>query len=356
MKNKLFKKIYAFLGVLVMLLPLALGSFSTGVKAQDADATPTEQKVVLTKFGFSKLYQPSIDNNGAQISDPMSSTRLNGVSFNIYNVTEDYWNSNDKENFVGSTDKKSPINTVVTKNEDGKDGVAAFSLPTTFDGKNAVYLFEEVKNSANEGYTVSPNFIVGFPVVIDGKQLDPVYIYAKNQNENQYYLNFKKIDKNSKVALKGAEFLIAQEQEGAGRLYAKATSSGIGNVVWTDDIKKATHYTSDDKGLFGITGYLEQTILGVKMGLNPKTDYIAIETKAPDGYEEITEENAKDFEFKGFHSVKRNEETNEIAFNEITNTAKGQLPHTSGMGIVLFVVAGAALLAIGAFAYKKQRA
>lgn len=356
MKNKLFKKIYAFLGVLVMLLPLALGSFGTGVKAAEGDSEqPAKQNIVLTKFGFSKNLVPDIANDGAQIKDPLASTRLAGVEFQIYDVTEQYWASEDKANFATTLTEETRTNGILVDTPNSTtdaNGEIKASLNVTSGKKNAVYLFHEVAGETNKDFKLSPDFVVGFPVVVSNKQLDPVYIYAKNENVNDYHLKFQKIDANSKVPLKGAEFIIARGKDDE-RLYAKKTLYG---VQWFANKEEATTFTSDDNGIFELSAQMEKKVGSLLTGLDPKAEYYAIETKAPDGYEEITKENASKFEFGLFNAVKADEKTNEIAMNEITNTAKGQLPHTGGMGIVLFVVAGAALLAIGAFAYKKQRA
>ena len=41
---------------------------------------------------------------------------------------------------------------------------------------------------------------------------------------------------------------------------------------------------------------------------------------------------------------------------KIEDKASGLLPHTGGKGIVAFVVAGVALIALGGLAYSKRRA
>ncbi|MEL1196467.1 SpaA isopeptide-forming pilin-related protein, partial [Staphylococcus epidermidis] len=84
----------------------------------------------------------------------------------------------------------------------------------------------------------------------------------------------------------------------------------------------ATTFVSDAQGEFGLNGFADKT-----------TNYTAVETKAPAGYESAD---------KPFTAT---DTTDAI---EIKDTPKHLLPHTGGAGILAIVAVGIALIALAA--------
>ncbi|WP_390410665.1 LPXTG cell wall anchor domain-containing protein [Lacticaseibacillus jixiensis] len=111
---------------------------------------------------------------------------------------------------------------------------------------------------------------------------------------------------------------------------------------------------SDSKdGTFGFEAASETRMTdptSTLMGLRNPDDkdgvaYSYVETKAPTGYDND-------------HGTTDNDqhEVNDEDPIQVTDTPKTILPHTGGIGIVLYVALGAALVALGTVAYKKRRA
>ncbi|NMW85022.1 isopeptide-forming domain-containing fimbrial protein [Peptoniphilus sp. AGMB00490] len=118
------------------------------------------------------------------------------------------------------------------------------------------------------------------------------------------------------------------------------------SYTWVEEAKKATTFTSNDKGQFEVKG--------LEYG-----DYRAVETKAPAGYALPT--NGGNFTFKvgdGTYTGSGNiDYVADSAANDamqITNN-KVSIPQTGGIGTVIFTVVGIGLMAGAVIAMRKNR-
>lgn len=373
MKKSLFTKILTVVGAAVLTLPAVLGVGSSTAKA--ADTIPT-QKVELTKFAYNKSINgdettPGSDQEMLTPKDTDGQKTLDGVTFEVYDVTQQYW-----DNIKKYTDKDGNVdqdavngNGKFTLSDAFKTGVTAnggkidFDLPvysTVTIGnkqykKQAIYVFHEVDGTANADYKTQPDFVLSLPkgsVDKDGNY-STVYVYPKNDSTTTHDLEFVKKDSETGANLAGAEFVIknkdgkyAQVLDDKGNKVSPVTgfSPDPVEVKWVSSKDDATRFASDADGKFGFTSYTESTLDGSTYGLKAKGDYTYEETKAPAGYDgdatgDINEQNGD----------------NDAAL-VVNNKPQGLLPHTGGKGIVAFVVAGVALIALGGLAYSKRRA
>lgn len=86
MKN-IKTKIWTFLGTAIMLLPFVLGLGTAEVSAA-VSPTPENVTVNLHKLKFTSAPENQI-NNGTELTFP-NSEPLNGVEFNVYDITATY--------------------------------------------------------------------------------------------------------------------------------------------------------------------------------------------------------------------------------------------------------------------------
>ena len=132
MKN-IKTKIWTFLGTAIMLLPFVLG---LGTAEVSAAVSPTPENQI---------------NNGTELTFP-NSEPLNGVEFNVYDITATYYPSKDTAVPADAT----PFASVTTSGE----GLANLTLPGKSDGKDAVYVFVE---TPKPGVETSPNIVLSLP-------------------------------------------------------------------------------------------------------------------------------------------------------------------------------------------------
>lgn len=325
MKKHWATRVLGALGALAATGMLALGlGESQGVQAE-----ATTQHVILTKYGFSDQ-QTEADHETDQKPEDAAAgwakdaTALAGVKFTVYDVTTQYWAAPDS--FNPDATKGTVVATMVTDD----NGQAAFDLPQISNEHNAVYLFREVQPHTGYDANSSADFWLSLPAkaAADGN----VYVYPKNKKVTTHFHKFIKQDANTHHVLQGAEFKI---QNTADKQYlvlvdskdqpVAAVTGFVDNelhnyhLTWDTDATKATVFTSDDNGAFGLNGFAAEG-----------GAYEAIETKAPSGYERA--ENTG-FAADGHETV-------------IDDQPTGLLPHTGGAGIVGLLVAGLALIAL----------
>ena len=124
------------------------------------------------------------------------------------------------------------------------------------------------------------------------------------------------------------------------------------SYTWVGKDENPTVFTSNDQGQFEVKG--------LEYG-----DYQAVEIKAPEGYAlptnggpftfkvEAGSYNGEATEFK-YETVLKEGETQTYG-KKITNT-KVSIPQTGGIGSVIFIVAGLAIMGGAFVAYKKSQA
>lgn len=331
MKKTSAKKVLTLTSTILMTLLMVLGFNGTRVQA-DTNDTET-QTVVLTKYGFKNIVTTS-ERETNQIWDGDGAELLQGVDFTIYDVTANYWAS--PKDYHGLFD----INNIAAKGTTDDKGQLTQALPTQSkdtSGKPraAVYLFHETNPRA--GYNTSADFWLTLPATAaaDGN----VYVYPKNVQMTTYEHTFYTKDAKTKEVLEGAGFNISN---GDGK-FLKLTDKDFKNVnidegfidvlannyrlTWVDK-SDATVFKSNKEGKFGLNGFDNKT-----------TNYTAVETQVPDGYQ----------------TADKTDFTANNSSSDILIEPLGILPHTGGTGIVIFVILGVALIAFGAVAYRKRR-
>lgn len=151
-----------------------------------------------------------------------------------------------------------------------------------------------------------------------------IYKYTKGAGENET------------VALPHAEFVLYKK---SGETKSYLTASGNKLTGWTTEENSATKFTSDNNGNISISGL-------------DAGEYYLKETKAPDGYNKLTDD------IKVVLKKEYNESTNVgtafFAYSNVTkedkveveNNAGTTLPSTGGMGTTVFYVVGGGLMAV----------
>ena len=151
-----------------------------------------------------------------------------------------------------------------------------------------------------------------------------IYKYTKGAGENET------------VALPHAEFVLYKK---SGETKSYLTANGNKLTGWTTEENSATKFTSDDNGNVSISGL-------------DAGEYYLKETKAPDGYNKLTDD------IKVELTKEYNESTNvgtayftygsstKADKVEVENNAGTTLPSTGGMGTTVFYVVGGGLMAV----------
>ncbi|MHC5375466.1 SpaH/EbpB family LPXTG-anchored major pilin [Enterococcus sp. LJL120] len=158
--------------------------------------------------------------------------------------------------------------------------------------------------------------------------------------------NFKKVDATTRdMLLKGAKFYLMNEKGKYAQFMDKKNNSlteynanDAADINWIQDDADATAIVSTDE-VFGISG--------LAYG-----EYKLVEFEAPTGYALPAEEQAKpsfEVRYMTFTSTKTK------GSKEILNVKRGFLPATGGMGILLFLAAGSAMMSGAYVWYRKSK-
>lgn len=368
MKKSFLKKALVMAGAALLALPLALGNGNLVNAADEVTSDPVaKQNVILTKFAYTQGEE--VQDHAYQGQDLFTPStedakRLNGVTFKVYNVSQQYWSDpKSHQDAAGNPDVNGNgkfklaghhVNMTTEGNGEATQSFDVFTT-VTINGKEvqkpSIYVFHEDPNTAIGYETTQADFALSLPQgsLKDGKYAD-LYVYPKNASKGTYNLKFQKIDSVTKKALAGAQFYIKKgdlyahivdEKDNAIEKVNQFDGDNPVEVEWTDVKDGATVFTSDKDGYVGFAAVVENTQDGILHGIAKYGEYTAVETQAPDGYE-----------MPATTDTAITEQDDSV---EIPNTPKGLLPHTGGAGIVLFVVLGAALVVLGGVAYNKRR-
>lgn len=127
--------------------------------------------------------------------------------------------------------------------------------------------------------------------------------------------------------LPNAQFVLYKEvisETGSSTLYYKWNETDK-KVEWVTDMTAATVKTTDDSGAASFDGL-------------DNGDYYLVETKAPDGYNQLTEPH------KVTVAGSSTDTTKLTAIAKVANSTGAELPSTGGMGTTIFYVLGAVLV------------
>lgn len=193
------KKFKAFALLATLLVSIFSNLFVPAVSAVSADPDPT---VTIHKL---KNQTGPIVNTGKELSGLTASDFLDGITFDVYDVTAAYHTKYNEvytsttaqaaddaarayvQGTAGHAPTVSGAKLTATKKTAG-GGAATFTLPKKSDGKDAVYVFVEQPKT---GITAAEkNLVLSFPVYelnSDGsytdKELTDIHLYPKNTTE-----------------------------------------------------------------------------------------------------------------------------------------------------------------------------
>ena len=224
-----------------------------------------------------------------------------------------------------------------------------YSIETPTDGCSFEIKFVNGKLNAGDVVVVTYTATVNANAVVAGTgNTNETWLdYGNNEHtthdttrtyvwEFKIYKYTKGTEENETVALPHAEFVLYKK---SGETKSYLTANGNKLTGWTTEENSATKFTSDDNGNVSISGL-------------DAGEYYLKETKAPDGYNKLTDD------IKVELTKEYNESTNvgtayftygsstKADKVEVENNAGTTLPSTGGMGTTVFYVVGGGLMAV----------
>ena len=335
-------------------------------KNNNTPENPTDGKVTVTKT-WAEGDAPSnvlVTYVLYEATTPIASVTLKGTEIQSKSLPEGVTVTNDGYNVTFS----------------GLDNDKTYKVEEFADGYDPSYTGAfGVKNTSNpDRITPTPPYVVTYGkkfvktddnknrlagaefVVKDGKGTDAKYLVAKTDDKIAAQ---QEAVKNAKDALDKAveayNKLEADKQTDEERAkvttaqdaYNKAVKAA-GNVYEWGDKANAITLVSNGQGQFEITGLPEGT-------------YYLEETKAPAGFAKLTEDvefkvgkgtyNGENTEFKYEVTIDESKGEKQTYGKQIVNK-KVTIPQTGGIGSLIFVVAGLAIMAGAYVAYRKNQA
>ncbi|MDM8213585.1 pilin N-terminal domain-containing protein [Enterococcus hirae] len=178
-------KLFALL-VAVLVIPMFFG-LAQPVKA----ATNDQVTITLHKVAFEgQLPEDKIVNTGGEITDWKGGKPLSGITFEVYDVTNDFYQwqtanpgkaAEAAQMAIAKKAENADYLTGLAKlaaKETGADGVIDFSLPKTSAAKNAAYLF--VERLSDKVQSPADPVVIALPVYQGNKELSVINVYLKN--------------------------------------------------------------------------------------------------------------------------------------------------------------------------------
>ena len=251
----------------------------------------------------------------------------------------------------------------------------------TVDGTNAnkFTVTVDVLNAIKDGKMVEGNTLYTYytgilnekaKVYNDGKQDNKAYLeYSNNPHDNTttnstpvkvvydwtFKMEINKIDGESNVPLSDAKFVLSKN--------GSRSLGTIGDDGTPSNTKDLINLIENSDGSYtvapaGHTGTYVMTAGNITIkGLDDATEYYLYETKAPAGYNRLTDavkfKITADYDETGEKctsvTTKVNEDAPQAGLSiTVKNNAGTQLPSTGGIGTTLFYVIGGVLMAVAA--------
>lgn len=252
------QKIWGIIATLIMVFPFVLGLGNAKNVFADGNTDMANIIIHKKKMTGEKVPNPLIQNSGNEMTEFDNYQGLAGVTFSVYDVTTEFYNSradgksvDDAKAVVKDLDltKRTPIAQGTTN----ADGDLTLKLPKKQNGKDAVYT---IKEEPKDGVVAADNMVVAFPVYemikqADGsykygtEELSTIHIYPKNVVSNNGSLQVKKEGTAENEGLNGAEFIISKSEGESNTVkYIQGVKDGL--YTWTTNKEDAKHF---------ITGY-----------------------------------------------------------------------------------------------------
>lgn len=250
------QKIWGIIATLIMVFPFVLGLGNAKNVFADDNTDMANIIIHKKKMTGENVPNPLIQNSGNEMTEFDNYQGLAGVTFSVYDVTTEFYNSRAADTSVD--DAKAEVknltpNTPIAQGTTDAGGNLTLNLPKKQNGKDAVYT---IKEEEKDGVVAADNMVVAFPVYemikqADGsykygtEELSTIHIYPKNVVSNNGSLQVKKEGTAENEGLNGAEFIISKSEGESNTVkYIQGVKDGL--YTWTTNKEDAKHF---------ITGY-----------------------------------------------------------------------------------------------------
>lgn len=217
------QKIWGIIATLIMVFPFVLGLGNAKNVFADDNTDMANIIIHKKKMTGENVPNPLIQNSGNEMTEFDNYQGLAGVTFSVYDVTTEFYNSRAADTSVD--DAKAEVknltpNTPIAQGTTDAGGNLTLNLPKKQNGKDAVYT---IKEEEKDGVVAADNMVVAFPVYemikqADGsykygtEELSTIHIYPKNVVSNNGSLQVKKEGTAENEGLNGAEFIISKSE------------------------------------------------------------------------------------------------------------------------------------------------